>query len=147
MEKFPFSSTDANVSLCQSCNENFRLHITTTSFLNNEATYTRSIDRLDWKGSSRINCSTIEVSVTDVQCGVRGVLWSSCRMSDYRRLTCHTHHLALFLDVALRFIDPLLPHAVLLLPVILVLPKLFCTLPRVLLILQIVRWGNYIKLI
>jgi len=60
-------------------------------------------------------------------------------MSDYRRLTRHTHHLALFLNVTFGFIDPLLPHAVLLLPVILVLPKLFCTLPRVLLILQIAR--------
>lgn len=60
-------------------------------------------------------------------------------MSDYRRLTCHTHHLALFLDVTLRFIDPLVPHAVLLLPVVLVLPKLFGALPRVLLILQVAR--------
>lgn len=60
-------------------------------------------------------------------------------MSDYRRLTRHTHHLALFLDIALGFIDPLLPHAVLLFPVVLVLPKLLRTLPRVLLILQIAQ--------
>jgi len=60
-------------------------------------------------------------------------------MSNYRRLTRHTHHLALFLNVTLRFIDPLLPYAVLLLPVVLVLPELFCTLPRILLILQVAR--------
>lgn len=102
-------------------------------------TYTRSIDGFDRKGSSGINCSAIEVSVANIQRGVRGILWSCRRMSDYRWLTRHTHHLTLFLNVTFRLIDPLLPHAVLLLPIILVLSQLLRALPRILLILQIAQ--------
>lgn len=105
----------------------------------NEMTYTRSIDGLNWKSSYRVNCPIIEISVADIQRGVRRILRSGRRVSDYWRLSRHAHHLALLLNVTLGFIDRLLPYAVLFLSVIFILPQLFRALARILSILQMMQ--------
>lgn len=123
-------------------NEQFALRIVTheNNFIN-KMTYTRSIDGFDWKGSCGINCPAIEISVADIQRGVRGILRGGRRVSNYRRLSRHVHHLTFLLDVTLGFIDRLLPYTVLLLSVVLILSQLFRALPRILSILQMTRDG------
>lgn len=119
IDKFLFS--DISMHTSHYINRNKSSPCTTSLLLSKMKTYTRSIDGFDRKGSSGINCSAIEISVANIQRGVWRILRSCRRMSDYRWLTCHTHHLTLFLNVTFRLIDPLFPHAVLLLPVVLVL--------------------------